>query len=273
MELNDNPAFIGIMLSDGYIRPIRTKNGDTYFEMKQTTRNKDLLINIKKEFNKFDIKSQIKGIKTKLRHREEPYYELLLWTNSSSKLKDERKHWYPNGIKIVPQDLQITDKVLAYWYMGDGGVWRGGRDKHSVKITMYTNGFEKQDVEFLIKKLKKLEISSTIAQKKGNWVINISTASEVNEFMDLVKPYILPCFNYKLQYPKLVNLGGAPSRTAEAQSKYWNSLPERVRKQRNKQNWEKRKDKRNKERRLRYKKDPEYRKEILLKVNNAYKQS
>lgn len=270
MKLKENEVFIGVMLSDGYIRKIRSKTNNTYFEMKQVIKNIDYINATKLEFESLGYNCQTKVITQGLKNTKKTYMETLLWTNSSNDLGLERQHWYPKGIKIVPRDINLTPKILAYWHMGDGGVWRGGKNKNSVKITLYTNSFTEDEVNLLIEKLEKIGINGTKCKKVNGFILNIGKWKSVVKFMDYVKPYILSCFQYKLQYPRIENKGGAPSRTKEAQSAYYHSLPLKERQKRGKITWDKVKNKRNRQRRLRYKNDKEYRELIKQKVMDRY---
>jgi hypothetical protein len=275
LELKYSEVFVGILLSDGYITKFRSKQETSGLQIKQVLKHKSWLFYIKDELNKYGYKCSLSNKIQKVNNKI--FKAKVLETNVTKELGEEKKHWYPYGIKIVPRDITITPKTLAYWYMGDGGVWRGGKDEHSVKITLYTNGFTLEDNEFLKEKLHELGIESKInikhvtSYQKDYCVLLIQKASEVTKFMDLVKPYIIPCFKYKLQYPKLVNLGNAPSRTKEAQKAYYHSLPLHIRQERSKKRWQKIKNQSNKERREKYKNDPEYRNKILLKEKQKYK--
>jgi hypothetical protein len=64
---------------------------------------------------------------------------------SNFHLKELRQKWYPNGKKIIPRDLVLTPEICYWWYLGDGC---SGNNS----ISLCTNGFTIEDVEFLINK-------------------------------------------------------------------------------------------------------------------------
>jgi len=100
-----------------------------------------------------------------------------------------RQKWYPNGIKIVPKDLQLTPLTLACWHCGDGT-----NDPKTGVIELLTCGFTLDDVEFLRAELYKLDIDTTIKFdrrfKKPYPIIYVRSISYL-PFMELVKPHIV----------------------------------------------------------------------------------
>jgi hypothetical protein len=267
MNLSDDNVFQGLMLSDAHIRKFKTNTGKSSVEIKQKADRKAFLESIQKHFKKIGLESKI----TPEYIANKKYPQHLLFTPTTVEIGNERKRWYPNGIKIVPRDLKLNGEILAWWAMGDGGSDRGGANENSVKVRLYTNSFTFEDVRFLMEQLLDLGIESIIQIKKEIYpIIIIEKANEVKKFMDLIKPYMLPCFQYKVKYPHLVNLGNAPSRTAETQKAYYHNLPMKVRHERGIISWNKKKDKVNPERNQRYKDDLEFREYCKARSNRNY---
>lgn len=120
--------------------------------------------------------------------------QIRLHTITYRNFLDQRIRWYPLGKKIVPKDLNFENpKLLANWYMGDGSVVR---DKNILIIRFSTEGFSLDDVEFLSSKFQEIGIDTKInfARKKPVLYIKYWHASK---FLNLVKNYIVPSFNYK----------------------------------------------------------------------------
>ena len=271
MQLKENELFLGLMLSDAGIRKFRTNTGKSQFFLKQTKRTEEMVYKTMEEMKLFGITGFIREEKAYLKSTEK-YYDLIYYmTHSSVEIGEERKRWYPLGIKIVPKDLNLTPKILAYWFMGDGNS-SFANDDRSVSLTLETQSFTKQDNEYLATRLSQdLGIIANVNKKRGNFVLRIQKANQVTKFMDLVKPYMLKCFEYKIKYPSLVNLGNAPSRTADAQKAYYHALPLKVRQQRAKEQWERKKKLGiNEARKLRYQNDPEYRKKCQERARKNY---
>ena len=106
--------------------------------------------------------------------------------------RQQHKKWYPNDKKIVPRDIVLTDRVLAVWYMDDGCL---NKVKKGRSYSVFcTQGFTKQDVYHLHKKLEKLGIESTVT---AACQINISTSGTV-VLMTRVGRFVPPSMRYKL---------------------------------------------------------------------------
>ena len=88
-----------------------------------------------------------------------------------------RKHWYPEGKKVVPKDLELTSLVCRQWYIGDGCLKHPKRRPY---IVLYSEGFSLNNVKWLVEKLNKLGFKAT-RRKDNN--IGISTYS-TQDFLD-----------------------------------------------------------------------------------------
>ena len=110
-------------------------------------------------------------------------------------LHPEFQRWYPNGKKIVPHTIEVTNPItLAHWYMGDGCVSIGtGR----FQVQLATNSFSEPDVRWLSEQLARLGISSTIGHWRGQPILSACHRS-AKVFLDLVSPYMVESFRYKV---------------------------------------------------------------------------
>jgi len=105
------------------------------------------------------------------------------------------KHWYPNGKKLIPQDLELTPLIVRQWYIGDGSlICRKNRRPH---IILSTCGFSIKGVKWLIKELNKLGFISM--QQLSNNTIGISTYS-TKKFLDYIGECPVKCYQYKWDY-------------------------------------------------------------------------
>ena len=268
MNLSKDNVFLGLMLSDAHIRKIRTMTGKSSLEIKQTAKRKAFLEAIQDHFEKIKLSSKI----TPEYVANKKYPQNMLFTPSIIEIGNERKRWYPNGIKIVPRDLKLNGEILAWWIMGDGSSERTGKDNNSIKVTLYTNSFTIGDIEFLRNQLKELGIENTTHMKKGDEpVIVISNASSVQKLMDMIKPYIIPCFQYKIKEPTLIDFGNQVEKQRTRQLEYYHSLSPEEKKQRNYNNRQNVKDKRNPERKDKYHSNSKYRQECIDRANRNYK--
>lgn len=93
--------------------------------------------------------------------------------------------------KIVPKNLKLTGRILAFWFMGDGS-------KSWKSVYLNTQKFSSREQFFLQKRLRKdLGIKSTLNKDKIYFRLRIRLES-MERFQELVRPYLLPSFSYKL---------------------------------------------------------------------------
>lgn len=132
--------------------------------------------------------------------RGKQYENCILESRVSAFLTEQRCRWYPEHVKIIPRDLNITPIVLANAYMGDGNSTARIKQNapHLILLTLSLEGFTKEDLLFFEGKLRALGIQGH-ADTKGRNGYRVSNTESVNTFMDLVEPYILPSYRYKVK--------------------------------------------------------------------------
>lgn len=111
--------------------------------------------------------------------------------------------FYSNRRKIIPPTISkmvSSSLTLAIWYMDDGSLY--WRPKEHNGFRLYTNCFTVSEVNKLRDiLLKNFGIKSTIQRFlcKGKKYPRIYIGKESRErFLEMIKPYILDCFSYKL---------------------------------------------------------------------------
>lgn len=127
------------------------------------------------------------------------YQQVCCRIASSKKLIPIYEAFYPDGKKVIPEELinKLTPLGIAIWYMDDGGT-DGSRYKFSVDC------FTENDIEKLQKMLKDkfgIETTRTINHNK---VIHVRGSSKI-KFKNLIEPYICDCMKYKLLVYKSKN--------------------------------------------------------------------
>jgi hypothetical protein len=151
----------GNLLGDSNIRLWKSKYGNYYY-YKQTAKDKIFLEWQKKSLDKSNFHSYIL-----VDNKTTGCFALGFYINNCPypDLMHLREKWYverkgEHAQKIVPQDLRLTPTVLLHWYLGDGSLPRRRNDKNRIPaIVLATNTFTKDDIEFLICKLKELDLS------------------------------------------------------------------------------------------------------------------
>jgi len=117
---------------------------------------------------------------------------LYMYTSCSYyELKFLQELWYPDGIKDVPVDLELTPLVCRQWYIGDGTLACSG---HTYFIVLSTQAFSKSGVVSLAKQLTNIGIQAT-RQLSSN-TIYISTHS-VKDFLTYIGKCPVDCYKYK----------------------------------------------------------------------------
>jgi hypothetical protein len=119
------------------------------------------------------------------------YYDLFYPKQSCVELNNKRSKRVPKQI-----DQLLTPKALAYWFMDDGTC-----KKMPNGILLYglsTQGFSYKDQKLLVFTLKKKFNLNISIHKSGIYFKLYIRSNSSKKFYDLVKPYIQPCFCYKL---------------------------------------------------------------------------
>jgi len=149
----------GTLLGDASIK-IEKYNDSRYFSYKLTAKDRNFLLWCQKLFDLFKVKSWIS-----LENKVSLTHSLWFYINTCPYPEFLNLHskWYipkdGRNFKIVPRDLEITPTVLLHWYLGDGCLVRQKGSNRIPRIVFATNCFTKEDVDFLIGKLKTLGLN------------------------------------------------------------------------------------------------------------------
>ena len=113
-------------------------------------------------------------------------------------IKLQCSRWYKDRIKIVPPDLTLTPLMLARFFMDDGMSTYDKRND-AVIVRLASCSFSEQENVSLMSMLHNMDIDSTKAHSYRLPVISIRQGS-VDIFMDVVEPFIVPSFMYKIKH-------------------------------------------------------------------------
>lgn len=105
-----------------------------------------------------------------------------------------RRKWYPKGIKIVPRDIKLTPLMLAIWFCDDGS-----NHKNNKEAIIHTQGFQEEDINFLIGEMFNLfNIESKINYDGLKLPVIRIGAKSYENFINIIKPYVVfDCMKYK----------------------------------------------------------------------------
>ncbi|MDI6884348.1 MAG: hypothetical protein QMD00_04395 [Hadesarchaea archaeon] len=172
---------IGSLLGDGHLRPHR---GEVVFEFLQGAKRKFYV----------EWKHEILGnlacpqVYHQLGRRE--YYKLV--TKTHPELTRLYHLFYREGRKSVPRQISkiLTPFAVAVWFMDDGS-----KSKNAVYFN--TQGFETRDQLLLVKALRRFHILANL-NRDGEY-FRLRVLKRCNKkFLELVRPYILKEFSYRL---------------------------------------------------------------------------
>ncbi len=157
----------GILLSDGCIsKGQKAKN----YQLILTSVKRDYIEFVKSQLSfgtrvdkKKSHESVILGQKVKCKESFD------LRTPSSPTFTKLRHEWYPDGKKKVPKNLRFSPVTVFHWYLGDGNL------DNTKGITLCTECFDNDDLEYFIEGLKQIGVNAKINKRKrievpNNWV-------------------------------------------------------------------------------------------------------
>ena len=196
--LNDD-MILGLMLSDGYLINHEKTTGHSAFVLGQTPKRIDFLNSVHDYFLTLGLKSSLRTTYTTIKGVKFP--SILLTTSNNIVFDKLRNDWYPNGKKIIPKDLILNQKIISFWYQGDG-YSRYINNGQSVEITIATDSFKKEDVDRICLQLKtrfNLNFHDWFRYKKYHTLKTYENQT-TERFMNLVEPYIHPVFQYKIKH-------------------------------------------------------------------------
>ena len=119
-------------------------------------------------------------------------------TISHGSLRFYGQQFYADGQKVMPRMISkmLTPLALAVWFMDDGSI----KSSQHKALVIHSQSFNKQDLLKIIEVLeKKYEVKSALRKRKdGNGYVLYLLSETINNFIGLVKKYILPTMKYKL---------------------------------------------------------------------------
>jgi hypothetical protein len=112
-------------------------------------------------------------------------------TQSLPVFTDYFRWFYGDGKKAIPRDLELDPLILAVWFMDDGSKSRSA-------CYLNTQQFTTAEQSLLIERLAQtFGIEGHLNRDKQYFRLRITTRG-TRKLMDLIRPFILPCFRYKL---------------------------------------------------------------------------
>ena len=186
---------VGLVLGDGYLTPLVGKSSRSRMDVKGDNKNLSYLKWLNSKLKPLGV-SDLKPKKNYHQHR--------FYTKTTEEIGELRKIFYPKGKKIIPKDIKSflnNPLTLAIWYQDDGNL--DCRSKYHYNAMFATYCFLLNECKLLAKALREnfnLDVRVCRCQMRGKvrWRLYIASRS-MGKFINLVKPYINPCFEYKIR--------------------------------------------------------------------------
>lgn len=125
------------------------------------------------------------------------YVSYQFRTKSCETLKQFRDLWYPEGKKLIPENLKLNSTICQRWYIDDGGRSSGksrGKNRYiSISTCCHKNN---GDIIILLKELRNLGFNCN-SNLNGNYHrIQFSRVSSL-DFLEFIGKCPVECFKYK----------------------------------------------------------------------------
>lgn len=192
---------IGTLLGDASMQAMK---GNQEFNVKfeQVTRQIDYINHLYEHFHDWvGTPPQVRNIKGgNAADRQSIWFKtykhpsFAFYKNIFYKVDEQGKQY-----KVVPKLIHrwLTPRALAYWFMDDGSVKRN-KEKKIENVVFNTQGFSYPDQILLAKALgNNFQLEVNLWKDKTSWKLAVLATSR-NRFLEIISPYILPSFEYKI---------------------------------------------------------------------------
>lgn len=189
-NLQQTQILEGLLLGDGGM-PKPAKNGNTYLSIERKLEDKEYLLYHAQIFEKY---LGDKGITYRTRFHpktKRAHHSIILRTKQNEFFGQFYKKWYPNGKKQIPRSVELCPVTVATWFADDGCVSVHKNYKNLISLKLSTNGFNKEDVEFLQTKLKETYLVKFLLfeEKKNQFVLRLCKTQDVKLFLRKIDQY------------------------------------------------------------------------------------
>ena len=191
-------ASIGLILGDASLQS--QNNGKTFrIKFEWGNKNKSYVNHVYNLFDEWVLSQPHK------KSRISPQNNLVLnrgfQTISHKAFNPLAELFLIKGKKSVPKFLiknHLSEKGLAYWFMGEGGKLDYNKNSKNKSIVLNTHSFTEDEVLNMSTELnEKFNLDCDIRSNKGKKIIVIKASSSLM-FSKLVDPHIISDMRYKL---------------------------------------------------------------------------
>ena len=173
--------------------------GDGHIDITKKNRYRLRIIHCEKQKDYCNWKAKMFGINN-LNYIEKNGYSQKSAYSFQTKIFD-LEYNIPKNTKEVPDWLldKLDIKGISIWFMDDGSnqIKYNKNGTISNFISIHTNNFNYEIQEKFVNKFKKYDIDCSIRKTRNYYYINFNKENS-DKLLNLIKPYIHPCFNYKI---------------------------------------------------------------------------
>lgn len=192
LTIKESDVLIGLLLGDGFL----SNRKNSALRVNRSIKDEKYLLWQANCFSKFCATKPWRHDKKDL-IRNKTYKGISFTTVGSNVFKIYRDKWYVNGIKIIPKDLIINNTIVAIWFCDDGCIYKNKQGYLNLKFA--TNGFKREEVEFLCNLLIKQYDAKFTYHKSGNGFVIKAAHYSTLKFIKSIKSFIPECMSRKLK--------------------------------------------------------------------------
>jgi hypothetical protein len=139
----DNDVLVGSLLGDAGLMTSNKNNRNTAPYFYKKNKYYDHVAYVAKSFYGTDFEFHIKN--------DGGYHKFS--TAACLDFIPLYNKWYPNGKKIIPQDIEVTPMILHHWFLDDGSAYIRKRVSRQVIIILSSQCFVQKDQEMICSKM------------------------------------------------------------------------------------------------------------------------
>ena len=203
----------GMVLGDGHLRKPSVNDKSVSLIMRHCARQKEYLA------HKTELLNKIFGKKINIHEINNNGYPGVSASFGHPYFRSLRKFMYPGGGKFISKKVlnRLTPEGIAIWYMDDGSLAlhkkNGYIHSREIYLNTYTSMVEAAYCRDFFK--ENFDIDFRISPSKGKHRLICNSKNSI-KFVNIVKPYIIPTMEYKidLKYKYPANIAKAQSTSA-----------------------------------------------------------
>jgi len=186
--------FDGIMISDGHLKSQESQDSNSTFTL--VCKHKGFAESIKKSLP-LDW-GEIRHYYRYDKRTKKSYHSYSLASKRDIFLTNERKRWYPEDKKMVPNDFKLTRLSLLWWYLGDGCLLRKITKPTYRRIQFAVNCFTEEEKLLLINKLKEFLRDNNVYREADGIVVSRSGITKFANILGQKSP--VKEYQYKFDF-------------------------------------------------------------------------